>query len=511
MTEPASHQPSGSRWTSDVLGRDRFADFLTGSLTQWSTALAEQGNSGLTVAIDSGWGTVKSFFIRNWASDLRQNGHPVVLFDAWENDLGDEAAIALMASIQSELKRWMEHLSKSDELGEAIKSKTKLVMKGLRKALIPASKAIGAAVLKKVTGIAASEIFDAVTSTEDDPISEKARDSATSVIDAGLDKVFESALKEHRDRREAIDIFKESLNDLIALLAAKANASLPVFVFVDEVDRCRPSYAIKLLEEIKHIFGVANVCYVISTNLHQLTESVRAVYGSGFDGYGYLRRFYDRIYTLPDPDNRSFGKMLLSDSALLKSRNLEFGLPIKEKDKTAAHSISLISTAFGLDLRSQKQVFELAEASSAALPSDKSVFILWLLFLSALRHQKPQFFTKLLTISLDHGSFATLCRDCFVQTVSIRYSLPGSFETSPEQRDADLIQVLWSYYDWSRMDLRKILEKSFTANVYSYPEANIQALAKEMPNPSMPNEHYYPSISRYADVIRFAGMTVERS
>ncbi|WP_081764293.1 P-loop NTPase fold protein [Sphingobium sp. Ant17] len=66
----------------------------------------------------------------------------------------------------------------------------------------------------------------------------------------------------------------------------------PIFVVVDELDRCRPDYAIALLESIKHLFDVPGVVFVIALHGRQLTASIEAVYGAKFDATAYLRRFF---------------------------------------------------------------------------------------------------------------------------------------------------------------------------------------------------------------------------
>ena len=74
----------------------------------------------------------------------------------------------------------------------------------------------------------------------------------------------------------------------------------------DELDRCRPSYAVEFLEVAKHLFSVDRIVFVLAVNLDQLAHSVRALYGSDFDAKGYLRRFVDVDFYLPDPDRDAF-------------------------------------------------------------------------------------------------------------------------------------------------------------------------------------------------------------
>lgn len=73
--------------------------------------------------------------------------------------------------------------------------------------------------------------------------------------------------------------------------------------FIDELDRCRPNYAVTVLEQIKHFFSVPNIVFVLSIDKVQLGHAIRGVYGSEFiDADDYLRRFIDIEYSLPDPE-----------------------------------------------------------------------------------------------------------------------------------------------------------------------------------------------------------------
>lgn len=89
-----------------------------------------------------------------------------------------------------------------------------------------------------------------------------------------------------------------------------------VVVFVDELDRCNPRYAVDFLEMIKHFFCCANVQFVFSTNIKQLSETVRNVYGAGFDGTRYLNKFFDLIVELPPVEL----KRIVAQKAVLSSR-----------------------------------------------------------------------------------------------------------------------------------------------------------------------------------------------
>ncbi|MBS7080497.1 MAG: hypothetical protein KH077_02845 [Collinsella sp.] len=65
-------------------------------------------------------------------------------------------------------------------------------------------------------------------------------------------------------------------------------------IFIDELDRCRPEFAIKVLEQAKTLFQQDNIVVVYSTDITQLAHSLQGVYGPRFDGRKYLERFYDK-------------------------------------------------------------------------------------------------------------------------------------------------------------------------------------------------------------------------
>ncbi len=65
-------------------------------------------------------------------------------------------------------------------------------------------------------------------------------------------------------------------------------------IFIDELDRCRPEFAIKVLEQTKTLFQQENIVVVYSTDITQLAHSLQGIYGPRFDGRKYLERFYDK-------------------------------------------------------------------------------------------------------------------------------------------------------------------------------------------------------------------------
>ncbi|WP_255494562.1 P-loop NTPase fold protein [Agarivorans sp. Alg241-V36] len=164
--------------------------------------------------------------------------------------------------------------------------------------------------------------------------------------------------KDYSEQIEAIKQIRLGLEQLAEVLEINFSASLPVVVLVDELDRCRPTYAIEMLEVIKHFFSTKNFVFVVATDTEQLCHSIKAVYGNDFASLQYLKRFFDRKANLPEPDIEHY----LS--------NKEFNYPDLEIfpyfSYTATNSVNkhlaILAKAYGLQVRDIDQLVNKVDA-----------------------------------------------------------------------------------------------------------------------------------------------------
>jgi hypothetical protein len=375
-------------WEGDKFDRETSARMLHALVLQ--KFKEEQYNSieALCFSVDGDWGAGKSYFLKRWAQDLRNQQHAVIEFDAWANDLSEEPLLGFLA----ELRDGLTQLAHGTPLATDAKAKVASVFRGLRHAIVPAT---GAALKALTSRYFSSEAVDLISGKTADlgaPTKEQ--------LEAGLDKLFDEALKEHKEVKELVSDMKQRLQTLLQDLSQQQKIHLPLFVIIDELDRCRPSYAIRLLEGIKHLFGAPNVCFVVSTNLAQMAESVRAVYGSGFDGQRYLKRFLAFEFKLPTISTLEFCKSIISSSSPFSQGRSAFGLP--EPIERFGQSIllpevlSTIASAFELSPRCIKQVNFVAEAAALSVKSKIPVHVTYLYFLAALQHRSPAAFHELI-------------------------------------------------------------------------------------------------------------------
>ena len=58
-----------------------------------------------------------------------------------------------------------------------------------------------------------------------------------------------------------------------------SSSSPRAFFIVDELDRCRPDYAITYLETIKHIFDIKGAVFILAADRQQLENSAKTAFG----------------------------------------------------------------------------------------------------------------------------------------------------------------------------------------------------------------------------------------
>ena len=265
--------PRDDPFKNDLLERKQSVEILT--------QLVGSFEGPCVLAINASWGTGKTTFLRIWAQYLRKNKFPVVEFNAWENDFAEDPFIALSSELTNKLDEYTDKQFTEEKI-IAIKNKVKEVSQFLLPVLV-----------RLLTGNILGP--DSL---------------ATKEISQALASYTEDRLAEYQKTQESIKKFKCALQDMADTL--RKSKEHPLIVFIDELDRCRPSYAVELLEIAKHLFTVDNIVFVLAVNRAELAHSIRSLYGNDFDAEGYLHRFFDVDIQLPDPKRRAFIKAMLN-------------------------------------------------------------------------------------------------------------------------------------------------------------------------------------------------------
>ena len=110
----------------------------------------------------------------------------------------------------------------------------------------------------------------------------------------------EDFLEEIKEQHEIHSMIEEFLDSLLAENGDR------LIIFIDELDRCKPTYAVQLLERIKHYFTNDRITFVFSVNINELQHTIKSCYGDGFDACRYLDRFFDYRIPLPPANMTKF-------------------------------------------------------------------------------------------------------------------------------------------------------------------------------------------------------------
>ncbi|WP_415894915.1 P-loop NTPase fold protein [Neptuniibacter sp. PT34_22] len=257
---------------SDLFRRKPFAESLTN--------LVIQAEGPLVISLDAPWGEGKTTFVKQWRGMLKKDENIASMyFDAFEGDYQDDAFLAISAEVYA--------YSKEKLYAQGDNEKKALTQ--FKTATINVSKALAKAGAKTAIKASSASFLDG---------SELENISAGVSAELGklTDKLIDDALEKHTENKNSFTTFKIALETLGRELSSEGK---PFIVIIDELDRCRPDFALNLLEKIKHVFSTSNVIFVLVNNSEQLARSVEYTYGQGINAHNYLHKFITLSLKLP--------------------------------------------------------------------------------------------------------------------------------------------------------------------------------------------------------------------
>lgn len=253
-----------------------------------TTLLSNVGNEdSFVMTVSAPYGGGKTFFVKMWQNYLKeQNGH-TLYYNAWENDFSINP-LASFISCFSEL----------DDVDPKLKDKVKALTTAAQKITLTKIPEICVRLLgalcKKYLDIEAQELYDTAK------ISAEFVDEAEKEV-GKLSAKAKTMIANEKELRYAIADFKKKLKELITSFErTNKRISGKLVIFIDDLDRCRPDYAITFLEYIKHLFSIPNCNFVLSVDEDQLISTIEKVYGSK-NAEGFLSKIIDFDFNLPYP------------------------------------------------------------------------------------------------------------------------------------------------------------------------------------------------------------------
>ncbi|MCS6210200.1 KAP family P-loop NTPase fold protein [Shewanella baltica] len=328
--------PDIYKFENCLLNRGEYGQFLADYITG--------EHDGFVLNLNGGWGSGKTEFLKRFYSLLLERNHPVIYIDAWESDFSKDPLTVVTSELLVQLEGFNYNLDSIQEV-EQFKKLCGKFIKGL---------AIGvSAYLSKKYLDDASIITGAVQQA----------------LSNEPDTLLTALSTEHQALVGAIKQIRTTLGEVAKKLEING-AKLPVVVLVDELDRCRPNYAIEMLEVIKHFFKTDNFVFVVATDTEQLVHSISAVYGVSFDSAQYLKRFFDRKASLPAPDLVSYIKTKTNYDIGSYSQLRVFPLsPFNSYIEMKAKIISSLAKNYGFKIRDVDQLLSKLDSCLRSMQS----------------------------------------------------------------------------------------------------------------------------------------------
>lgn len=363
--------PEDNPFQNDKLDREKYAAILTNIVKNYA--------NGFVMSINNPWGEGKTTFIKMWKKYLEDDLYSTLYFNAWESDFEDEALVSLISQL-SDLNKNNKHEKNFKKIikdsAPLLVKMPKIILKGL------SDKYLGEGV--------ASDISNVIMET--------------------TETTMQRELEVYAMKQTSRDDFKKSLQKYVS----EVSNSKPVVFFIDELDRCKPSYAVKVLEQIKHLFSVEGIIFVLSIDKTQLGNSVRGFFGSDqIDADEYLKRFIDIEFSFPKVSNTKFCDYLYQyydfkdffDSEERKRL-------VCRNDKYELLNLSRnIVSRFRINLRSIDKLFSHLKIILSSFSHTEPVFPDLIMFLLYLKSYKKDIYVEIAELRLEPFKLSKLVLD----------------------------------------------------------------------------------------------------
>lgn len=291
----------------DVLGRESFVKRVVDL-----TRLISEKRTSCCFAIEGEWGSGKSFVLEKVQECLQEEQSEatgadrffVVRYDCWKYDYYEEPVIAIISVLREKIEQYISLLTDNVK---------KTLLLNVKNAITK----IAVDAIKSKTGIDMSGVIEAPD--RDDKIYDKY---------FGFQKVI----------------------DRVQNQIEKISQDQTVVIIVDELDRCLPSYTIKVLERIHHMFNeLENVVIIVAMEKKQISNSLHQIYGDEMDVDRYLKKIISFGFKL---DNGSASNFIAKYASYFEL------FDIKDSDKLEEF---LGEITANIDIRTQEKIFEKAE------------------------------------------------------------------------------------------------------------------------------------------------------
>jgi hypothetical protein len=374
----------------DKFGLESFADDLTKYLQVESKFVDES----YVLSLNSEFGSGKSTFFEMWANKLRSAnyGLEVVYLNAGESDFQRDPLLAIVSGLLDILK--------SKKTSKDIEQIKETAGKLCKFAL-----SIGNDVVQRFTGI------DVI----------KAGQYAKSKDATAKPELGHACFQLYQERQKLFTKLRNLLRDLTL------ESEHYILVLVDELDRCRPTYAVEFLETIKHFFDISGLIFVIGVDKIQLASSAKVLFGQQLVFDEYYRKFAHRDVSLPvksQPMTEHFCRKLIEEYLSEEAFGKKNRFPYAKHDRYSTDNIVNLCIAFSLNARQIHELFRItAHVLSTTKKSDSHLLWGWQIgtfFMTALSIKNRDLYDRIGHREISLSEFTTFLKGLTLFSEAIR-------------------------------------------------------------------------------------------
>ncbi|NCO04455.1 MAG: AAA family ATPase [Alphaproteobacteria bacterium] len=292
--------------------------------------LAPFYSESFVLSLHAKYGCGKTTFLKMWEERLKSKetsqACEVITINAWESDFDEEPLIHILDAL-------LRKIGTTSEGG-------KIIMKSIQ----------------GIMGASASAVDQAAAALTGVSVKKALEDGKTAAMETDDICVIGERLYQNYSFK------KQAYKELNLHLRKHINETKKtLFIFIDELDRVRPSYAIKFLETIKHFFNIKGICFVIAVDKDQLEKSVQQLYGD-IDFQNYYLRFITREAVLPTAQNLDLAPYIkkLGEDYIDEKSNVGIHIPINSSQKNDIISfITRIAKCLDINARQMEYYFRI--------------------------------------------------------------------------------------------------------------------------------------------------------
>lgn len=330
LRHPEITIPKNDPFKNDLLNREEKVKILT--------YLIESTTGPRVISVDAEWGNGKTVFLKMWAKYLRSKKHLVVEFNAWETDFCVHPFIVLLSELEIALNKTINNFDEDSLVREEYENIFKDIRSAVSKWKINSF------------GVGGFNVG----------------------FESNSDSAIEKYVNEYQNEIKSLKKFKQELKKTASKLC-ELDRSL--VIVIDELDRCRPSYALELLEIAKHIFGVKDIVFILGINRSELEHSIKALYGSKFNAQEYTRKYFDINYKLPSPSRDDFINNLISNINIQKYFNSNNDLSVVGDFNTIKQMLNIFFADPSISLRTIEQTIQQLGLVYALFRKDRNTYM----------------------------------------------------------------------------------------------------------------------------------------